>query len=274
MNVDTTRQVDRIQRISRAGDAREVALAAYGRLIDLLETLEPEDWRAPTECPGWDVAAMVGHLIGAAKAGASVRESTRQQLWGKRHAGEFGGNTLDAANELQVRDHAELTPTERIDALRRIAPAAVAGRMRLPRPLRRVRVPLDPGGSTATGMPPQLSLGHLMDVIYTRDVWLHTIDIARATGRPYEPVPDVDGRIVEDVVAEWAERHDRPFVLVLSGPDVVRFRQGEGGGRLHLDAIDFNRVLSGRAEVGDAGGVEVEADPAETVRLLETRVVF
>jgi uncharacterized protein (TIGR03083 family) len=274
MNLDTTRQVDQIRRISRAGDAREVALAAYGRLIDLLEALEPADWRAPTECPGWDVADMVGHLIGAAKAGASVRESTRQQLWGRRHADEFGGNTLDAANALQIHDHTELTPPERIEALRRAAPAAVDGRMRLPRPLRRVSVPLDPGGSTATGMPSRLSLGHLMDVIYTRDVWLHTIDIARATNRPYEPVPDVDGRLVEDVVAEWAERHGRPFVLVLTGPDGVRFRQGEGGGHLHLDAIDFSRVLSGRAEVGDAGGVEVEADPADTVRLLETRVVF
>jgi uncharacterized protein (TIGR03083 family) len=274
MNVDTTRQVDQIRRISRTGDAREVALAAYGRLIDLLETLDPADWQAPTECPDWNVADMVGHLIGAAKSGASVRESTRQQLWGKRHADEFSGNTLDAANALQVRDHAELSPSERIAALRRVAPAAVAGRMRLPRPLRRVSVALDPGGSTASGMPSRLTLGHLMDVIYTRDVWLHTIDIARATGRPYEPVGDVDGRIVEDVVAEWAGRHGRPFVLVLTGPDAVRFRQGEGGGHLHLDAIDFGRVLSGRAEVGDAGGVEVEADPPETVALLGTRVAF
>jgi hypothetical protein len=49
---------------------------------------------------------MVGHLIGAAKAGASVRESMRQQRWGKRHADEFDGNTLDGANERQIRDHA------------------------------------------------------------------------------------------------------------------------------------------------------------------------
>ena len=271
MSVDTSRSVDEIIPISRAGDAREVATAAYGRLIDLLETLGAEDWRAPTECPGWDVAAMVGHLVGAAKAGARVREGLRQQLWGKRHADEFGGNTLDAANELQVRDHAGLCPAERIAALREVAPAAVAGRMRLPGALRRVTVPLDPGGSTAAGMPSRLSLSHLVDVIYTRDVWLHSIDIARATSRPFPADTAVDHRIVEDVVAEWASRHDQPFVLVLTGPRAVRFHQGEGGGRLHLDAVEFCRVLSGRAQPDD---VEVEAEPTHTTHLLETRVVF
>lgn len=271
MNVDTSRPVDEITPISRTGDAREVALAAYERLIELLETLGPDDWRAPTECPGWDVAAMVGHLIGAAEAGARVRESVRQQVWGKRHAGEFGGNTLDAVNELQVRDHAGLTPAERIAALRELAPAAVAGRMRLPRPLRRVSVPLDPGGSTAAGMPAHLTLGQLVDVIYTRDVWLHAIDIARATSRPFPADTAVDHRIVEDVVAEWAGRHGQPFVLVLTGPRAVRFHQGEGGGRLHLDAVEFCRVLSGRAQPDD---VEVEAEPAPVTRLLKTRLVF
>lgn len=271
MNIDTSRSVHEIVPISRAGDAREVALAAYGRLIDLLETLEPDDWRARTECPAWDVAAMVGHLIGAAKAGARVREGLRQQLWARRHADGFDGNTLDAANELQVREHTELTPAERIAALREVAPAAVAGRMRLPRPLRRVRVPLDPGGSTAAGMPSRLSLGHLVDVIYTRDVWLHAIDIARATSRPFPADTAVDHRIVEDVVAEWAGRHHQPVALLLTGPRAVRFHQGEGGGSLHLDAIEFCRVLSGRAQPDE---VDVTAEPANTTHLLETRVVF
>lgn len=273
MNLDTSRPVDRIEAISRSTDAAQVAMAAYGRLIEFLEALDPEDWGAPTECPGWDVAAMVGHLIGAAKAGASVRENLRQQLWGRRHAGEFGGNSLDAANERQVRDHTDLTPRGRIEALRHTAPAAVKGRMRLPRPLRSISAPLDKGGSTAPGMPDRLSLGRLVDVIYTRDVWLHTIDVARAAARPYQPDPELDGRIIEDVVAEWAARHGQPFVLVLTGAAAGRFRQGDGGGRLRLDAIDFCRVLSGRAHV-DHAGLVIEAAPAATIRLLETRVVF
>lgn len=271
MNVDTGRPVGEIRPISRAGDARQVALAAYRQLIGLLETLDADDWRARTACPAWDVAAMVGHLIGAAKAGARVRENLRQQRWARRHAEDFGGNTLDAANDLQVRDHAELTPAERVAALRRAAPAAVAGRMRLPRPLRHVSVPLDPGGSTAAGMPARLSLGQLVDVIYTRDVWLHTIDIARATSRPVPADSPVDQRIVEDVVAEWAARHHQPFVLELTGSRPVVFHQGEGGGHLRLDAVEFCRVLSGRAQPDDA---DVEAEPTHAACLLETRVVF
>jgi uncharacterized protein (TIGR03083 family) len=271
MSVETIRAVEDIPPIRRDTDAREVALAAYGRLTDLLASLTPEEWSMPTECTGWDVAAMVGHLVGAAKAGASVREQVRQQYWGKRHAKDFDGNVLDAANDRQVQDHAHLSNAERVVALQEVAPQAVRGRMKLPPPLRRMAVPLDPGGSTAPGMPTRLALGHLMDVIYTRDVWLHTIDIVRAVGRDYTPDPAVDGRIVEDVVAEWARRHGEPVVLVLSGPAGGRFRQGEGGGRLHLDAIEFGRVLSGRA---DPEAAEVASDPPATARLLETRVVF
>ena len=275
MNVDTIRPVEEIRPIARSTDAREVALAAYARLLELLERLEPDDWTAPTECPGWDVATMVGHLIGAGQSGASLREAMRQQRWGKKHAGEFGGNALDAGNDLQVRDHRHLSPEERIEALRAIAPRAVRGRMRLPGLVRRVSVPLDAGGSSAAGMPESLALGHLMDVIYTRDVWLHTIDIARATGRPYVPDAAVDARIVEDVVAEWARRHGQPFVLVLSGPAGARFRSGEGGGHLHLDAVECSRILSGRADPAEAlEAGTLKADPPAAARLFDTRVLF
>ncbi len=271
MDLDTERSVDQLTRITRDTDAREVALGAYARLAELLERLEPQHWEAPTECPDWDVAAMVGHLIGAGKAGASRRESLRQQWHGKRHAARFGGNSLDGANDLQVREHAALTPGERIEALREVAPRAVAGRLGLPRPLRRVPVPLDAGGATATGMPSSFPLGQLMDVVYTRDVWLHTIDIARATSVAHEPEPQVDGRIVEDVVAEWASRHGEPFTLVLDGPAGGRFRQGSGGTDLHLEAIEFCRILSGRAEPTDASsGVHGTA----ARRLLLARLVF
>jgi uncharacterized protein (TIGR03083 family) len=259
MSVDMTRSVEEIRRISRDTDAREVALGAYERLVDLLERLEPHEWSALTECPGWDVAAMVGHLIGAAKQSASLRESLRQQRWAKRHADEFDGSTLDASTALQAREHAHLSPEERLAALRRLAQAAVRGRMRLPRLIRRMTVQLEDGGSLAPGSPTQLTLGDAMDVIYTRDVWMHRIDIARATGRPVDLDGHSDRRVIEDVVAEWAERHGRPFRLTLHGPAGGTFHQGQGGPDLAFDPVEFCRILSGRA-------------PAEG--LLATRVLF
>ncbi|MFW6091268.1 MAG: maleylpyruvate isomerase family mycothiol-dependent enzyme [Actinomycetota bacterium] len=251
--------IDQIPPITRDGDARELATYAYDRMLALLDQLNPDDWGVRTECPAWTVADMVGHLIGAARGHASLRELVRQQTWALRHKREYAGNTLDAMNALQVREHADLAPAERVMRLREIAPAAVEGRMRLPGLLRRLRIPLDPGGSTAAGMPDRIRLGHLMDTILTRDVWLHRIDIARAVGREVELTPAADGRIVADVVAEWAARHGQPVDLVLTGPAGGRFRQGEGAERLEMDAIEFCRVLSGRAS-GDW--------------LLGTRVVF
>ncbi|MFA9445681.1 maleylpyruvate isomerase family mycothiol-dependent enzyme [Egicoccus sp. AB-alg6-2] len=270
VGLDTTTVVADIRRITRDRDAAEVATAAYEQMIRFLEELEPTDWTSPTECTGWDVAAMVGHVIGAAKSCASMREAVRQQLHGARHAGEYGGNSLDAGNALQVREHAHLTPTDRIAELRRLAPAAVRGRMRLPGPLRRISLPMDQGGSTAEGMPARFRLGDLMDVIYTRDVWLHTVDIARATSRAHPADAELDRRIVADVVAEWANRHGQPFELTLTGPVAGRYRHGSDGASMRLDAIEYCRVLSGRAEPDEVGA---DLTP-DAVALLRTRLLF
>ena len=259
MTVQTVRTIDQITPITFATDAREVALVVYDRLFALLGQLEPDEWRARTDCGDWDVADVVRHLVGAARANASVREVVRQQVWAARHKKEFGGNDLDAMNALQVRDHADLRPRELVNTLRALAPAAVRGRMRFPRPLRPVPIPLAQTGSTAAGMPTSLTLGHLMEVIYSRDLWMHRVDIARATGRQIEVDRACDGRIVEDVVAEWARRHGQPFHLVLTGPAGGEFTSGDGGARMEHDAVEFCRILSGRS-------------PAEG--LLATRVLF
>lgn len=245
MNTGTVTDVATITPITRVTDAREVALAAYDQLLGLLRRLEPEHWDAPTDCDAWHVADMVRHLAGAAKACASVPELVRQQVWGALHAGEYDGNALDAVNDLQVQDHAHLSPGQLVATLRQRAPRAVAGRLRIPGPVRRVDVTLADSGSSV-GMPPTLNLGHLMDVVYTRDVWLHGIDVERATGVVVDRGGQPDARIVEDVVAAWAARHGRPFELVLTGPAGGRFRQGTGGDRLELDAIEFVRTISGR----------------------------
>ncbi|HVM19166.1 MAG TPA: maleylpyruvate isomerase family mycothiol-dependent enzyme [Egibacteraceae bacterium] len=246
MTAQTLRDPADIPRITFETDAGEVALAVYDQLLTLLQTLAPPEWDARTDCPAWTVADMVGHLLGAARANASLRETIRQQVWALRHKGEFDGNDLDAMNALQVREHSALSAHERIETLRALAPKAVAGRRRFPRLLRRVQVPLATTGSAAAGMPQSLRLGHLMDVIYTRDVWLHRVDIARATGRSLALDPVVDGRVVEDVTAEWAQRHGQPFTLLLTGPAGGAFRRGTGGPTIEMDAVEFCRTLSGR----------------------------
>ncbi len=92
------------------------------------------------------------------------------------------------------------------------------------------------------------SLGYLIDTIYLRDAWMHRIDTARATNSELVLTADHDGRIVADVVAEWTRRHGEPFTLELTGAAGGTFTAGGGGERIELDAVEFCRVLSGRAE--------------------------
>lgn len=113
-------------------------------------------------------------------------------------------------------------------------------------------IPLASGGSSPEGTPGNVAVGELLDVVLTRDVWLHRIDICRAAGRPPEPDAAFDGRVVADVVAYWAARHGRPAQLHLGGPAGGHHAQGAAGPVLDLDAVEFCRVLSGRA---DAAGL-------------------
>jgi hypothetical protein len=62
---------------------------------------------------------------------------------------------------------------------------------------------------------------------------------------------DHDGRIVADVVAEWARRHGKPFVLDLSGPAGGRYAgmtDAPESDYISLDAVEFCRTLAGRAD--------------------------
>jgi len=89
-------------------------------------------------------------------------------------------------------------------------------------------------------------MGYVFEVILTRDTWMHRVDVAQATGRPLDLTPGHDGRIVADVVAEWARRHGKPFTLELTGPAGGTYTEGSGGVELTCDAVEFCRTLAGR----------------------------
>lgn len=235
-------------RIEDPAEVVEVGSGAYDLLVRQLESLGTEDWQAMTVCEPWTVHDMVAHLVGAAHATASLREAIRQLSYGLRHRGEFGGSDLDAMNDLQVREHRHRSRTELIALLREVGPRAVRKRARFPRLLARIPIPLSTGGNAAPGMPERISLGELQRVIYTRDVFMHRIDIAGAVGRPVELDPDVDRRIVEDVVIEWCRNHGRAVEVDLTGPAGGCYVFGGGGQRIELDAIEFCLALSGREE--------------------------
>ncbi len=222
-------------------DWMRAATEEYRRLLVLLGDLDDDAWRAPTDCTGWDVRAMVAHLAGGAQWAATLRELLRQSRQGRRLLPD--ADLVDGMNEVQVRERAGDTPTQLLEELRAIAPRSVRARARLPRPIRAMPMRFGPPLGTQP-------LGYLYDRILTRDAWLHRVDICRAVDRPMQLTADHDGRIVADVVDEWAQRHGQPFELVLTGPAGGTWRDGTAGEAVELDAVEFCRVLSGRA-VGD-----------------------
>jgi len=222
----------------RHSDWMRAAAEEYRRLLELLEALEPDEWSAPTDCTGWDVRAMVAHLVGAGEWAASMREMTRQMRQGRKLLPDADG--VDGMNELQVRERADHPPSRLLADLADVAPRAVRARRRLPRPLRALPMRFGPPLGTKP-------LGYLMDRILTRDEWLHRVDLCRATDRHLQLTEDHDARVVEDVVVEWAALHGEPFELTLTGVAGGRWRHGRGGETLELDAIEFCRILSGRS---------------------------
>jgi uncharacterized protein (TIGR03083 family) len=237
--------VDRIPPLEHE-EAMRLAQAEYQRLIELVDQLAPEDWTRPADCTGWDVTAVLAHLLGMMKLDADPAELARQFSAANRRAATTGEMRIDALTALQVAEHTHLSTSQLVDALRTAAPEALAARSRMTAE-ERARV-FNPG-------PPydeDRTRGYLIDVIHTRDPWMHRIDICRATGAELALSPDHDGRIVADIIAEWARRHGQPCTVVLDGPAGGIYTQGEGGARLHLDAVPFCRALSGR---GPADGL-------------------
>ena len=221
-------------------EAAALAATENRRVLDLVRSFDAADWSRPTDCSAWDVHALVCHLVGAFEAFSSLRQLLYQGIAGQRAA--RGRPHIDGMTEVQVRDRAGLTPDQLVERLAVSGPRAAEGRFRVPGPLRRLPMRQRlPDGSTETWR-----LDYLLDVILTRDAWMHRVDLARATGRELELTADHDGRIVADVVAEWANRHGQPFSLVLTGPAGGRFVRGVDGEQITIDAVQLCRVLSGR----------------------------
>jgi hypothetical protein len=77
---------------------------------------------------------------------------------------------------------------------------------------------------------------------------MHRVDLSRAIGRTFNATAHHDGRLVADIIAEWATTHTDPFTLKLTGPAGGTFVRdpADPGDCLEVDAIDCCRILSGR----------------------------
>ncbi|HSH77310.1 MAG TPA: hypothetical protein VLA19_02120, partial [Herpetosiphonaceae bacterium] len=146
---------------------------------------------------------------------------------------------------------AQASPAELMAELRTVGPRAIATRQRLPAILRALRLPFPVIGLAR--------LDYLTDLIYPRDMWMHRLDICRATGREMVQTAEHDGRIVALVVRDLGQTLARRLkgaavVYELTGPAGGAWRIGSSApaATIRMDTLDFNLLASGRLTPGDA----------------------
>lgn len=241
MTTMTTVDVKTIPAIGH-GEAMALQATELDRAVAILRTLDDDQWRARTVCPDWDVRQMWLHVLGACDAGASMRKNVHQMRLARKRRKDLGVSLEAGLSGVQVAEREHLSPDDLVERLELIAPKTVKGRSRTPRPMRAMKISID------APVVEKWSLGYLIDIIYLRDTWMHRVDTARATGVELVLTADHDGRIVADVVAEWARRHGQPFTLELTGIAGGVFTADGGGEPIVVDAVEFCSVLAGRGE--------------------------
>jgi uncharacterized protein (TIGR03083 family) len=240
MTTNTAIDVTTIPRITH-DEAMRITAVENAKFGEQLRSFDAGDWAKPTDCALWDVRALAAHVVGSAAGQASPREFVRQVRTGRPLVAEIGGvNWWDGMNELQVRERASLTTDQLIDEWDTGSARALRARQRLPRVVARLPLLKLPA---PVGRQP---ISYLFDMGFTRDVWAHRIDLAVATGRAFDADGNHDGRILADLVTEWAGTHDEPFTLELDGPAGGIFRHGTGGETVRLEAVEFVRILAER----------------------------
>ncbi len=185
---------------------------------------------------------MAAHLVGSAASQASPIEFVRQVRKGRPFMAELGSPYWwDGMNQLQVVERQGRSADELITEWSKVSAKALRSRTKMPRAIANRRFLNLPA---PVGRQP---LAYLFDIGFTRDVWMHRVDLALATGHPMDVDADHDGRIVADIVAEWAGTHGEPFTLVLGGPAGGTYSSGTDGELVEIDAIEFCRTLAERA---------------------------
>lgn len=246
--MNTTVDVTTIPRIDHK-EAMAITAVEIKKVAGMIGDLDAADWSKPTDCARWTVHGLVARIVGSAAAQASPREFVRQVRAGRPVVKEIGAEFWwDGMNEIHVRDRATATPAGLAAEWDGISAKALRARTKLPRPIAKLPLLNLPA---PVGRKP---VSYLFDMGFTRDAWMHRIDVAEATGKQFDADPEHDGRIVADIVAEWAGTHGEPFALDLTGPAGGSFTSGAGakadggadGQQVTMDAVQFARVLAGR----------------------------
>lgn len=264
---------------SARAEAAQLARIELQRFIDLTEKLTPTDWERPTACTLWTVKDIVAHQAAHVIAGTRFTEFLSQ--FNARNFRDYtarGMNSLDAANQRQVDLRAGRTPAELIAEIKTNSERSLQGRQRFPWLLRFMPIPVP-------GHDGRLNLGELIDIIFTRDMWMHRLDICRATGHSMTLTADHDGRITALSMRELGmtlqgKLKDAAVIYRLTGPAGGEWVLGGGQAPtaiISMDTLDFNWLASRHVDAQQAlaqGWIGIEGDQALAETVLKFTAVL
>jgi uncharacterized protein (TIGR03083 family) len=236
----------KIQTVTK-DEAYELLQTSLARFLELIETLEPDDWQKPTACTAWNVRDMVAHQAGGYASGTGYKEMIRQGMrFPKRDQ-----LIEDAINEFQLQERADRSPEELVAELREVGPVAAQKWAHEFRFAKMIAIP-HPIAKT-------LSFRYLMEIIHSRDTWMHRLDICRATRREFEQTREHDGRIAElvmlDVAKILGKKHSElslTFDMTGIAGGVWTIGKDEPVATIRMDVLDFNIFASGRYSYEEA----------------------
>lgn len=249
--------------MTHRSQAAAVAAAEYDALLRMLRGLDEGAWDAVTACAPWTVRDMVAHVAGAAEESVRMRVQARHMLRAKTR--DRAIPVVESLGAQQIADRAGRGPAQLLAELERLASHAPARRAKVPGVVRRLGLP-DPQAL------PGDTMGYLLDVVYARDVWMHRIDIARATGCDLLD-SGVEDRVVTQVVRDLQRAWSgTPFTLELTGRVSGAWPVAGGGAGVSVDAVALCRLFSGRSD--ETEPAYDGDDPRLVDRLREIRILF
>lgn len=222
-------------------EANRLMSSQYEALLTTLRELPPDAWDAVTDCDPWTVKDIVAHLVGWAEGLTSASQFRRQLFEGRRRTKEMG-NLLNAVNQVQVDDRSHMSPEQLLERWETVIPrferfrrgAGAIGKV----------VPFYEG--SLIGL---TNVAYLANTIYTRDTFMHRIDISRATSTELR-LGRREKRLLEDVLVDWSRRTGAAARVNLEGPAGGSYVVGTGAiATIEGDAVEMARVLAGRGRI-------------------------
>jgi uncharacterized protein (TIGR03083 family) len=245
-----------------ASRTADLIAQTWESLGDLLASLTEEQWKTPTDCPGWTVQDNVSHLVDY-ESRALGRPGPEHEVGEVAHV----KNPLGASNEIGVDYRRSWPGAKVLEEFREVTSA------------RRQQLAALTDEDLARETQTPIGVRPLSDMLTLRlmDTWSHEQDIRRAVGRPgHLEGPAVDGAVAYFVtmlpyaVGKKAGAPDGSSVVFDVGHRTIPISVQDGRAtvidippaeptvRLTMDPGTFAALVNGRTTSTD--GVTVKGD--------------